>query len=186
MIEGYYAKLFSTIVTSTIWQEDSDTKVVWITLLAIKNRFGEVAGSIPGLANLANVSIAACERALIKLESPDPYSRTKDNEGRRILTIDGGWRVLNHGKYQDAMNEAERKAYKAQWARLNRAKERGQRGQRGSNGDTAGTPTDTDSTSAHSRTRHEHGFCNEPACGACAKEASKDAPLPRKGIKPEF
>jgi hypothetical protein len=117
---------------------------VWITLLAIKNRHGEVAGSIPGLANIANVSLAACERALVKLESPDRYSRTKDNQGRRIATIDGGWRILNHAVYQDMMSAAERKAYKAQWAKENRAKqakERGQKcGQSRQNGDSAGTP----------------------------------------------
>lgn len=115
MIETTYTKLFSSIVTSTIWREDDKTRIVWITLLAIKNRHGEVAGSIPGLAALANVSIPDCEAALNKLASPDTYSRTKENEGRRIEIIEGGWRILNHARYRNAMSEDERRAYQAQW-----------------------------------------------------------------------
>ncbi len=111
-IESTYAKLFQTILTSSIWQEDDATRLVWITFLALKNRFGEVAGSIPGIAHAAHVPLAAAEKAIKKLESPDPYSRTKDHAGRRIEPISGGWRVLNHEKYRQAMNEDERRAYK--------------------------------------------------------------------------
>jgi hypothetical protein len=38
--------------------------------------------------------------ALIKFELPDADSRTKDNEGRRIETIEGGWLILNYQKYR--------------------------------------------------------------------------------------
>lgn len=94
-----YAKLFEHIVRSTIWGEKLHTKIVWITLLAIKDKHGEVMGSIPGLAQLAGVTNEQCEEALEKLKSPDRYSRTKDYEGRRIEEIDGGWLVLNSEKY---------------------------------------------------------------------------------------
>lgn len=125
MIETTYTKLFSSIVTSTIWREDDKTRIVWITLLAIKNRHGEVAGSIPGLAALANVSIPDCEAALQRLSSPDPYSRTKENEGRRIEAIEGGWRILNHARYRNAMSEEERRAYQADWQRKYRQRKKG-------------------------------------------------------------
>ena len=115
MIESSYSKLFSSIVTSTIWREDDKTRIVWITLLAIKNRHGQVAGSIPGLAAMANVSIPDCQTALEKLTGPDVYSRSKEFEGRRIEVIDGGWQILNHAKYRDAMSEAERREYQRQW-----------------------------------------------------------------------
>ena len=90
-------------------------------MLALKNRHGDVSGSVPGLAALANVSIPDCESALQKLISPDPYSRTKEFDGRRIEPIDGGWRILNARKYRDAMSEDERRAYKAKWIRDKRA-----------------------------------------------------------------
>ncbi len=115
MIETSYTKLFSSIVTSTIWREDDKTRIVWITMLALKNRHGQVNGSVPGLAALANVSTEDCRSALIKLSSADQDSRTKEFEGRRITVIDGGWQILNFAKYRNAMSEDERREYQRVW-----------------------------------------------------------------------
>jgi hypothetical protein len=104
-----YTKLFSSIITSTIWSEDDRTRIVWITMLALADKNGEVQGSIPGLARLADVPVEDCEKAVAKFLSPDPYSRTKDDEGRRIEEIDGGWHLLNHGKYRDMASRDEQK-----------------------------------------------------------------------------
>lgn len=104
MMSGY-TKLFGSIVASTIWSEDDQTRIVWITMLAMKNQHGEVEASIPGLAKFAHVSLEATEGALAKLMAPDPYSRTKEFEGRRIEEIDGGWLVLNHTKYKNKASE---------------------------------------------------------------------------------
>ena len=95
-----YTKLFNSILGSTIWREDPATKVVWITLLALTDRDGIAESSVPGLANYAGVGIEETEKALQKFQSPDPYSRTPEFEGRRIEPIDGGWRILNHDKYR--------------------------------------------------------------------------------------
>lgn len=95
-----YTKLFSSIVNSTIWQEDDPTRIVWITMLATADKNGEIHASIPGLARLAGVSIQATEAALVKFLAPDRYSRTQDDEGRRIDSIDGGWMLLNYQKYR--------------------------------------------------------------------------------------
>ena len=108
-----YTKLFNSIVTSTIWTEDDKTRIVWITMLALADKHGEVQASIPGLARVAGVSVADCEKALEKFLSPDPYSRTPDDEGRRIESIEGGWVLLNHGKYRDLASKEESKASNA-------------------------------------------------------------------------
>lgn len=89
-------------------------------MLAIADAFGNVFAAIPGLASVANVSIEAAEKAVSNLLAPDPYSRTKDFEGRRIEVIDGGWHILNYGKYRKMMDEEERREYKAKWAREKR------------------------------------------------------------------
>lgn len=104
-----YTKLFQSIVTSTVWSEDDRTRITWITMLAMANQHGEVEASIPGLAKLATVPIKDVEKALEILSSPDPYSRTKDFDGRRIEEIDGGWMILNHRKYRDKANEDDRR-----------------------------------------------------------------------------
>jgi len=100
-----YSKLFSEIVTSSIWSEDDKTRIVWITLLALKDKDGYVPASVPGLANAARVSVEACAEAIAKLEAPDKYSRSKENNGRRIEPVDGGWTVLNHQKYRDYLSK---------------------------------------------------------------------------------
>ena len=96
-----FTKLFSSIVTSTIWQEDPETKVIWITLLALSDAKGRVDGTIPGIANIANISIQKTEAAIEKFLGPDKYSRSQDNEGRRIKVIEGGWQLLNYRVYRD-------------------------------------------------------------------------------------
>lgn len=111
-----FIKLFGSILDSTVWQEDLATKVVWITMMAMADRDGLVEASVPGLAKRAGVGLDECETALGKFRSPDPYSRTRDFEGRRIEDLEGGggWRLLNYQKYRSKMSPEERKAYKRQ------------------------------------------------------------------------
>lgn len=108
-----YTKLFSTIVTSSIWSEDDATRIVWITMLALSNKDGEIMAAVPGLARLAGVSVEACQKAIDKFLGPDPYSRTKEEEGRRLEVIDGGWSLLNHAKYRRMASDEERKEQSA-------------------------------------------------------------------------
>lgn len=94
-------------------------------MLALADRHGEVFASVPGLARRAGVTIDETEKALQCLLSPDPYSRTKDFDGRRIEEIDGGWVLLNHPKYRALMSEEERREYnrlKQQESRERRSK----------------------------------------------------------------
>lgn len=98
-----YAKLFSSLVTSTIWREPAHVRLVWITMLALADRHGVVEASVPGLADAARVDLAECVAALERLHAPDQWSRSKEFEGRRIETIDGGWRLLNYAKYRDRL-----------------------------------------------------------------------------------
>ncbi len=90
MVMTGYTKLFNSILASTIWRADDKTRLVWITLLAMADRWGIAEGSTPGLADLARVSVEDCRRALDELQAPDPDSRTKEHDGRRIKAIDDG------------------------------------------------------------------------------------------------
>ena len=118
-----YTKLFNTIVLSTIWGEKDHIRIVWITMLALADRFGEVSASVPGLAAVAHVSEPDVIDALKKLSSPDPHSRSKEKQGRRIEAIDGGWQIINHGKYRRMLDEEDRREYRARWMRDKRARE---------------------------------------------------------------
>ena len=96
-----YSKLFSSIVTSSIWCEDDKTLRVWFAMLALTDAGGNVEGSVPGFAHVARVTIPEMEHAVAVLSAPDPYSRTPDNEGRRIEVMPGGWRILNYASYRE-------------------------------------------------------------------------------------
>ena len=119
-MSGGFTKLFSSIVTSSIWQEDNATRLVWITMLATADAHGVVEAAIPGLANIARVNIDECERAVNKLESPDKYSRTKDFDGRRIEKCEGGWRILNYAYYREKGRGQGRKEYMREYMRERR------------------------------------------------------------------
>jgi len=106
-----YTKLFNSILHSTIWTEPNEIRILWITMLAMADKEGNVNASIPGLARIAGISIEQTEAGIEKLKSPDAYSRTPAHEGRRIENIDGGWRLLNHGKYRALMSIEERREY---------------------------------------------------------------------------
>jgi hypothetical protein len=119
-VSDTYTKLFSSITESTVWGEAYATRIVWVTMLAMADAQGNVYGAVPGLARRANVTLQEVEAALAAFLAPDPYSRTKDDDGRRIEEIDGGWRLINHGKYKGIRGADERKEYKRQWDRDHR------------------------------------------------------------------
>lgn len=119
-----YTKLFSSIVASTIWREDDKTRLVWITMLAMKNERHVVEASVPGLADLARVGIEECQAALNRLEGPDKYSRNQANGGRRIRKVDGGWEILNGEYYRHLLSHEERKEYQRLYQKRRRAHEK--------------------------------------------------------------
>jgi hypothetical protein len=112
-----FTKLWSEILTSSIWNEDDKTRLVWITMLAAMGPDYIVRASVGGLAHQARVTREDCEKALHVLRSPDPDSRSREHEGRRIIDIDGGFMILNGGKYREARNQDERKTYMAEYMR---------------------------------------------------------------------
>ena len=102
-----FTKLFSSLVTSSIWCEKDTTLRVWIAMLATCDSRGIVEGSIPGFASLARVSVEDMEEAERILSGPDEHSRTKTKEGRRIEACDGGWVILNYLSYREKGQDKE-------------------------------------------------------------------------------
>lgn len=112
-----YVKLFSSILTSSVWAEDMPTRLTWITLLAMADKDGDVRASPSGLARIANIPVEDCHRAIAKFLSPDIESGTQVYEGRRLEEREGGWFILNYAKYR-AIQDAE--ARKATWRESSR------------------------------------------------------------------
>ena len=103
--------MFNSILASTIWRESHATRLVWITLLAMANKRGEVEASVPGLADMAKVTRLECVQALDILMAPDPDSRSQEFEGRGVAPMEGGWLILNYAKYRTRVVADERREY---------------------------------------------------------------------------
>jgi hypothetical protein len=76
-------------------------------MLAMADADGCVRASIPGLTKRAGVTRNECEEALRILSSPDPDSKSKEEDGRRVREVDGGWLIINHRKYRDLRTETQ-------------------------------------------------------------------------------
>lgn len=96
-----YVKIYGSILGSSIWAEESDTRIVWITMLAMADAEGKVEASESGLARFANVTVERCRAALRRLADPDLDSKSPEYGGRRVEKVDGGWLILNYLKYRE-------------------------------------------------------------------------------------
>jgi hypothetical protein len=105
MSDDGFVKVYGSIRKSSVWVEPPAIFKVWMTLLVEADPKGRVFGTVPGLANSAAVSVRMCRKAIERFEAPDPDSRTPDNEGRRLVPIDGGWQLLNYEKYRERRTE---------------------------------------------------------------------------------
>lgn len=115
-----YAKMAVDIIYSSMWEEDGETCKLWVTILALKDRNGNVTKNKVGIARIAKVTLEKCEAAFLKFESPDPHSSSQEHEGRRLLKLpEGGWFVVNHDKYHEYGWSEEKKRFererKAKW-----------------------------------------------------------------------
>jgi hypothetical protein len=111
-----FTLLWGKILDSSIWvKETKETRLVWITLLAMKDKEGNVQSSEIGLADRAKVSPEECRKALKILLSPDPDDTSKVEKGVRIRVIPGGWQVVNHDLYRFS-TEARRELWRQQKA----------------------------------------------------------------------
>lgn len=96
-----FALLWGKILDSSIWvKESKETRLVWITMLAMKDSEGKIQASVVGLADRAKVTLDECKQALKIFLSPDPDDTSKVEDGIRIREIPGGWQVINHDLYR--------------------------------------------------------------------------------------
>lgn len=116
----HYVKLWASIVDSSVWKEPDRHRIVWVTMLTMADKHGFVGASIDGLARRANVPEADVESALQAFLSPDPRSRNREHEGRRIQEVPRGWHILNHGYFRDLQDKEELRLYERERKREQR------------------------------------------------------------------
>lgn len=121
MGEGF-VKLYEDILDSSVWCLDGDTRLVWVTMLAMANKDGLVHAAVPGIANRARVSLEATRKAIEIFQAPDPDSRSQEHEGRRIERRGRDWFIFNYGAHRERGRQDAIKANKRKWWNENRGK----------------------------------------------------------------
>ncbi len=140
-----YNKLFSKIVTSSIWLEPTPTRIVWLMFIAMMNEDGFVQfASAANVAHTARITETEADEAIKILEGPDPNSADSDNDGRRIEKVPGGWMILNAHKYRDLVTRDMVRAQTRERVARHRQKLKGNAHVTHSNGKVTPSDTDTD------------------------------------------
>jgi hypothetical protein len=99
-----YTPVFSTVFTGTLHGRWPDTGL-WLCLLAMADKHGLIDCTPQYIAGVTGLSAEDVIGCIERFTRPDPYSRSQDEEGRRLIPIDParpwGWRIVNHGKYRE-------------------------------------------------------------------------------------
>ena len=77
-------------------------KIIWTWILG-HCRAGVVRGNAYVVSRRCGLPVTVCADVLGELEGPDANSATPDHGGRRLEAVAGGWIVLNHATYLEAM-----------------------------------------------------------------------------------
>lgn len=108
-----FSPLFSNLVESSVWDEPYHVRILFVSMLAIKDFDHVVRKNNYQLMKRANVTLQEVEEGLQVLSSPDLKRPGQEFEGRRIERVEDGWLVLNGQNYEDQMRKISRRFYKA-------------------------------------------------------------------------
>lgn len=107
-----FAKVFSQIFDSSL-AEDYQVRLVFEDFLKLSDINGVVDMTLEAISRRTNVPLEIVRRGVELLEEPDPKSRTKDCEGRRLIRLDEhrdwGWIIVNYGYYRSLASEDQRR-----------------------------------------------------------------------------
>ncbi len=106
-----YCKLFASLYQGTL-RGRSNEILVFTNLLAHAGRDGTVDKHFRAIAEETGLSMEEVKEAIEVLESPDPESRSPEENGARIVRMDEhrvwGWKIVNYGKYRAIRSEEDR------------------------------------------------------------------------------
>lgn len=98
-----YTPAFDSIYTGSLYGQ-WPTAAVWASLLPLANAKGEIDLAPEAIAGMTGWPLELLRQGIQSLCQPDPRSRSKAEDGRRLVLIDPerdwGWRVVNIGIYR--------------------------------------------------------------------------------------
>lgn len=112
-----FTKFHTSMLQSSVWYLPKDAKILWVAMLLAKDRRQIVEAGIPGLAGLAVLTIDETAAALALLTAPDPHSKNQEQGGRRVIKVEGGYKIVNGEFYRDEICADDRREYQRNWKR---------------------------------------------------------------------
>lgn len=107
-LEAGAAILHKSTLFSSLWEESTETRIVWITLLLMADADGSVHESNEEIAQKSRISEVAVRDAINRLSKPDPASRNRLHDGRRLLLLEDCVRIVNYRLYNHEAMAKER------------------------------------------------------------------------------
>lgn len=127
-----YGKIFESIYDGTL-AEDWRALVTFQQMIILSDSEGIVDMTPTAISRRTGIPIEHIKAGIEILEAADPYSRTPDQDGKRILRIDPerpwGWQLVNHEKYRSMRSAEDRKEYMRNYMRERRENEKTQENQ---------------------------------------------------------
>lgn len=120
-----YAKIFQSILDSSV-ANDWQVRIVFEDMLILADKFGMVDMTVEAIQRRTGLPMDIVQYGIKKLLDPDPSSRHKESDGRRIELIDDrrdwGWQIVNYEKYSKMRTAEERRDYMREYKREQRSK----------------------------------------------------------------
>jgi uncharacterized phage protein (TIGR02220 family) len=107
-----WTPIWNKLPDSSIWLESKEVKILFVTMLALKDRDHVVRLNAFELSRKSNLTEQEVIDALEVLKSPDTKRlEPQEYEGRRIERVEDGWLILNGEKYREKIQEQRRREY---------------------------------------------------------------------------
>lgn len=111
-----YGKLFRQMYRGTLASVGPwEVLVTFQQLIILADADGVVDMTPDAIARETTIPIEIIEKGIAALLEPDKYSRSPEEDGRRIIPLDErrpwGWRIVNYQHYRSLQNEMERREY---------------------------------------------------------------------------
>jgi len=163
-----YGKIFESMFDGTL-TEDWQALITFQQMIILSDADGVVDMTPSAITRRTGIPIEHINAGIVSLELDDPYSRTPDHNGKRIIRLDDhrpwGWFIVNHEKYKLIQNAED----KRQQARNRKRKQREKESQdvtpcHAPSRMSRHTDTDTDTDKRLSDPKGSEGGSKPPPC----------------------
>lgn len=121
-----YGKIWKSMFEGSLYDAGWEAIITFMVLITFADKSGDVDITLSALSGKTTIPKKHLQNGIDALMSKDKLSRTRDDDGRRIVLIDPdrpwGWHIVNYEKYSQARDMAAIRQYWADEQRARRLK----------------------------------------------------------------